>query len=49
MPDDFVNDAADEVIRYECPNCGKGFDVAGNKWERGDLICPYCGVEIEGE
>ncbi len=37
----------DELTRHECPNCGKGFDVAGNKWQSEGVICPYCGAEIE--
>ena len=37
----------DDLTRYDCPHCGKPFEVAGNKWERSGLICPYCGAEIE--
>lgn len=36
-----------EMVPYECPYCRKGFDIAGNPWERTGLICPYCGAEIE--
>ncbi len=37
----------EELIRRECPHCGKDFDVAGNKWQSEGFICPYCGAEIE--
>jgi DNA-directed RNA polymerase subunit RPC12/RpoP len=37
----------EEMVRHECPNCGKSFDVAGNQWQNEGLICPYCGAEIE--
>jgi len=41
-------DSDDDVIRRECPHCGKGFDVAGgNEFSDDGVICPYCGAEIE--
>ncbi|MEI8345028.1 MAG: zinc ribbon domain-containing protein [Candidatus Omnitrophota bacterium] len=47
MFDDYISEKDDELTRYQCPHCGKPFDVAGSKWENPDLVCPYCGGEIE--
>lgn len=47
MCDDFITEEDGEVVRHVCPNCGKCFDVIGNKWQREGLICVYCGGEIE--
>ena len=34
--------------RFECPHCGKPFDVVpGSQWSDEGLICPHCGIEIE--
>ena len=37
----------EELSRVECPNCGKGFDVAVEPFGGWGMICPYCGAEIE--
>ena len=37
----------DELTRYECPHCGKGFDVAQEPFSNEGILCPYCGAEIE--
>ena len=47
MPDDHTDEDGGELTRYQCPNCGKVFDAAINKWESENLICPYCGAEVE--
>ena len=49
MTDDSVAPDSDDLIRYECPQCGKGFDIAAqDKWQSDGVVCPYCGAEIEG-
>lgn len=48
MADDLEMEEGGEMTRYHCPNCAKPFDAAVNKWESGDILCPYCGAEIEG-
>ncbi len=40
-------DEGQDLTRYECPECGKGFDVAGNSWQQDGILCPYCGAEID--
>ncbi len=44
-----MNESQDEeIIRRECPQCGKSFDVAaGDQWQSEGVLCPYCGAEIE--
>lgn len=39
-------DQDQELTRYECPECGKGFDVAGSPWQLDGIQCPYCGAEL---
>jgi uncharacterized Zn-finger protein len=39
--------SGEDLNRIECPNCGKGFDVAGPSWGE-SVLCPYCGAEIDG-
>ncbi len=47
MSDDFLESDSEDLERLECPSCGKVFDVGGNKWESGDVSCPFCGAEID--
>ena len=47
MSDDFENQEGEELFRHECPSCGKEFEAAGNKWSNPDLICPFCGTDID--
>ena len=50
MADEFMTDDENEDLsRRECPECRKAFDVAGNKWQREALVCPFCAAEIDDE
>lgn len=45
--DDIETD--DEVYEVECPSCGETVFLSKDEIESDDIICPFCGVELELE